>query len=235
MSASKIRLLRTIVLEGVDCMHKRNALQWIHRIRQFFAGHGFALLTVLCVACITSAALWTGKPASPVPPATPPAPGHFAASLMQQQLEDAVTPTPLPTDQPIIWHSPIPEFEILQRFSGNAMVRSSTTGMRGVHHGVDLGAKPGAAVAAIAPGRVLETGEGGMEGIWISIRHSGGYVSRYASLSMLGAFREGDPVSAGQTIGFVGNTHLEETALGPHLHLQLHHDGAAIDPLELLP
>lgn len=216
-------------------MRRRNAFTWIRRIRQFSSSHGFALLTVLCVACISSAALWTGRPSAPAPSATPPAPGQFAASLMQQTLNNAVPPTPLPTDQPIIWQSPLSEYKVLQRFTGNVMVRSATTGMWGVHHGADLEAKSGTPVAAMASGRVLETGEGGMDGIWISIRHSGGYVSRYAGLSMLGAFREGDPVSVGQTIGFVGDTYLEERTLGAHLHVQVFHDGSAVDPLILLP
>ena len=45
------------------------------------------------------------------------------------------------------------------------------------------------------------------------------------------SFAVGDIVSAGQVIGRVGMTGY---TTGPHLHLEVWHDGALVDPLTLM-
>lgn len=209
------------------------------RIREAFdrfaAGHGFALLTALCVAVITATALWTRSAPAPQPSATPPVGDNQQAAALWQQTLPASTPTPLPTAQPLLWQSPLAEVRVLQPFSADEMVQSGVTGVWAVHQAVDLAAEAGAPVAAMAPGRVLSCGTDDVDGTWIALEHTGGYVSRYAGLSLLGAFQPGDPVSAGQTIGFAGSTAIGETDLGPHLHLSVTLDGQSVDPLLLLP
>lgn len=197
-------------------------------------GHGFALLTALCVGIITATALYTRGNMSPQPAAaTPPAGNRPAAALWQQSLP-ASTPTPLPTVQALLWQSPLPELQVMRVFSSDSMMRSGVTGMWSVHPAVDFSADTGAPVVAMAPGRILEIGVQQINGTWIAIEHTGGYVSCYASLSLLGALKPGDPVSAGQTVGFIGNSHMEETDLGPHLHLSVTKDGTPVDPMSLL-
>lgn len=203
-------------------------------ITRFIRGHGFSLLTTLCVCIITTTALFTRRNLSPQQnSATPPAGNRPAAVLWQQSLP-ASTPTPLPTVLPILWRSPLPELHVARAFSSDEMVRSGVTGMMSAHLAVDLSADVGTPVVAIASGRVLETGMQQINGTWITIEHTGGYISCYASLSLLGALKPGDPISAGQTVGFVGNTYMEETDLGPHLHLSVTKDGAPVDPMDLL-
>lgn len=198
--------------------------------------HRFALLTTLCVAIIVGSALWTRSvPVQQLSQATPPVVNQPAAALMQQSLASAATPTPLPTTQPVHWVAPLSEMQVLQPFSLTTMTRSPATGLWTVHAGTDLTAQAGQPVVAMASGRVVDCGSDDIEGTWLSISHSGVYISRYCGLSMLGAARPGDPVSAGQTIGFAGNTHTQETHLGPHLHLEVTLNGEAVDPLSLLP
>ena len=199
---------------------------------RFAQGKGFALLTVLCVGVITTTALWTRhEPVAPAVHATPPAVERPASVQMQQSLLAAVTPSPLPTQQPLLWRAPLEELDVIRVFSGTDMLRSGTTGLWAVHHAVDLSADAGVPVSAMADGRVLRCDENGS---WIVLAHTGGYESCYSSLRQLGPYRTGDPVRAGQIIGFVGNTIPDEADLGPHLHLQVLANGSAIDPLELL-
>ena len=199
---------------------------------RFAQGKGFALLTVLCVGVITTTALSTRhEPVAPAVHATPPAVERPASVQMQQSLLAAVTPSPLPTQQPLLWRAPLEELDVIRVFSGTDMLRSGMTGLWTVHHAIDLSADAGAPVSAMADGRVLRCDENGS---WIVLAHTGGYESCYSSLSLLGPYRTGDPVRAGQIIGFVGNTIPDEADLGPHLHLQVLANGSAIDPLELL-
>ena len=71
-------------------------------------------------------------------------------------------------------------------------------------------------------------------GIAITVDHNNGYTTAYANLSALAGLKVGDPVKAGQTIGFVGQSMLEESAMAPHLHLQMLRDGVSVDPLLII-
>lgn len=199
------------------------------------AGRGFAILTVICVAVITATALWTQRSPAPSESAAP-TPGNLhAAALWQQTLPAAASPTPLPTLQPPLWQAPLTDLVVITPFSSTTMIQSGVTRIWSVHAAVDLAAPSGTPVMAMAPGSILDCETHGLDGAWISVAHADGYVSRYAGLSLLGAFRPGDPVSAGQTVGFVGNGVIAETDLQPHLHLQILHNDQPVDPIALLP
>lgn len=202
---------------------------------RFAEGKGFALLVTLCVAVITGTAIWTGSSEEPYIAPTPPVSDEQHASvLMQQSLRSAATPTPLPASRQLLWQPPLPEVHVVRGYSASTMVCSGVTGVWALHEAVDLRAGLGDPVCAMADGIVSACGSDKLLGSWIEIRHEGGYVSRYAGLEMLGALQNGDQVRAGQTVGFAGNGMLEETDLGPHLHLQLLLNGKAVDPLSIL-
>lgn len=99
------------------------------------------------------------------------------------------------------------------------------------HIGVDYAAPTGTPVMATADGVVTIRGVQGGYGNLVEIRHSGGYMTRYAHLNgFASGIRAGDRVSQGQVIGYVGMTGL---ATGPHLHYELHHNGRPVDPLSV--
>ena len=114
------------------------------------------------------------------------------------------------------------------------MTYSESSGLWSVHSALDIGSNAGAPVRAIGSGQVIDCGEDDLSGTWLCIEHPNGYVSRYCSLQLLGAYQPGDTVNQGSVIGFVGNTHTDEKHLGPHLHLEILHNGTPIDPLRLL-
>ncbi|MFE5828738.1 peptidoglycan DD-metalloendopeptidase family protein [Streptomyces sp. NPDC056508] len=97
----------------------------------------------------------------------------------------------------------------------------------GRHTGLDIVAPIGAAIKAVAGGRVATTGSTGPYGIHLTVDHGGGLTSLYAHLSQL-LTAAGAPVSAGQVIGRVGDT---GNVTGPHLHLEARRNGAAVDPM----
>lgn len=100
------------------------------------------------------------------------------------------------------------------------------------HDGIDLAARRGTPVGAIAPGQVTHAGwaEGGY-GNLVKIDHGGGLVSWYEHLNDVVA-RLGQTVAAGERIGSVGTT---GNSNGDHLHLKATRNGQASNPRELIP
>jgi murein DD-endopeptidase MepM/ murein hydrolase activator NlpD len=99
------------------------------------------------------------------------------------------------------------------------------------HDGVDVAAKEGSAVRAIAGGVVTRAGEAAGYGLLVEVDHGGGVTVRYAHQRAL-SVTPGQRVRAGETLGEVGQT---GRATGPHLHLEVRVDGRPVDPQHLFP
>jgi len=97
------------------------------------------------------------------------------------------------------------------------------------HVGVDLVAKYGEPVKAVADGSVISAGWQGELGNCIRIQHQHQMVSIYGHLSKISPeVKPGGYVHIGQVIGNVGSTGL---STGPHLHFAMEKDGAWVNPL----
>jgi murein DD-endopeptidase MepM/ murein hydrolase activator NlpD len=97
------------------------------------------------------------------------------------------------------------------------------------HVGVDLVAKYGEPVKAVADGQVISAGWQGELGNCIRIQHQHQMVSIYGHLSKISPeVKAGAYVHIGQFIGNVGSTGL---STGPHLHFAMEKDGAWVNPL----
>ena len=97
------------------------------------------------------------------------------------------------------------------------------------HEGVDLAARYGTPVKAVADGRVESAGWCGGLGRCVRIHHDGGIVSTYGHLSRIAdGIQKGTAVRVGQFIGQVGSTGL---STGPHLHYAIEKDGEYVNPL----
>ena len=94
------------------------------------------------------------------------------------------------------------------------------------HSGLDIAAKTGTNVHAIANGFVTFKGKKGAYGNLLEINHSESLKSRYAHLSAF-SVKKGDLVKKGDVIGKVGAT---GRVTGPHLHLEIKEDNKIIDP-----
>ena len=99
------------------------------------------------------------------------------------------------------------------------------------HAGIDLAARYGTPVKAIADGRVEMADWNGELGRCIRLEHDRGLVSIYGHLSKISrSVREGAYVSVGQIIGWVGTSGL---STGPHLHFALMKGGNYLNPLNV--
>lgn len=105
----------------------------------------------------------------------------------------------------------------------------------GFHDAQDFAAGYGAAVRAVASGKVLESGptsDGCGFGLKISHRIDGKNVtSRYCHLAAAPVVNVGQNVRVGEFVALVGNSGM---SYGPHLHLVIEVDGAAVDPMPFL-
>jgi murein DD-endopeptidase MepM/ murein hydrolase activator NlpD len=100
------------------------------------------------------------------------------------------------------------------------------------HAGLDIAARQGTPVRAIAAGVVVFAGRIADGAVVVEIEHAPGVTSAYAHLQSEPPVAVGDSVEAGQVIGFVG---LTGTTTGAHLHLGVSVSGEPINPLSVLP
>ena len=144
------------------------------------------------------------------------------------------TSTPVAAAQePAVVVSPL-SGETVAVFSVDQLTYDATLGDWRTHDGIDIRAEAGTPVVATSAGTVLSVEEDGRLGVTVVIDHNNGYVTTYASLHPETVVLAGDSVSAGETIGAVGNTSLAEAGLGAHLHFSVAKDGEAVDPAEYL-
>lgn len=136
-------------------------------------------------------------------------------------------PEPLKTAAPV-------EGDGTNSYSMEALSYNETTRDWRVHNGVDYPGEEGDPVCAAADGTVVSVREDDRMGTTVLLRHRGGYETAYQCLGTEVPVKQGETVSLGQTIGYVGTTALTETALGPHVHFSVTHQDTPMDPAEFL-
>ncbi len=101
------------------------------------------------------------------------------------------------------------------------------------HAGIDIDGYgcDGAAIVAAGSGTVIFSGYSSGYGNYVMIDHGGGYVTLYAHMSG-NAVSEGQWVSAGQCVGYMGAT---GNASGTHLHFEIRINGSTVDPAGWFP
>ena len=221
------------------------------------SGAGFYTALVVCLAAIGIGgwmALFAGKE-QPVlveeePQASAPVEAAAEAPQEETPVVEVVHPTPVEETA-----APMPEVEVddapveveaprlivsplngsvQTAFSVDKLVYDVTMDDWRIHDGVDIAAKPGTTVLAACSGSVLAVESDPMMGTTVTIRHDGGYQTKYANLQSHPTVKAGDSVSAGEIIGAVGTTARAEAAQSPHLHFSVEKDGDAVDPDEFL-
>lgn len=100
------------------------------------------------------------------------------------------------------------------------------------HAGIDYAAPLGTPVRAVGDGAVIKRGFAGGYGRVVELRHRDGMVTRYGHLRAFAlGLREGQVVTQGQIIGFVGSSGL---STGPHLHFETLVNGVSREPTRTL-
>ena len=124
--------------------------------------------------------------------------------------------------------------DLIADYAMDCLSYNQTTRDWRVHSGMDFAAEPGTMVMAAASGQVYTVYEDETMGMTVVISHEGGYMTQYSSLSEELKVSAGDTVTAGQAIGYVGNTALLESAIGDHLHFSVTCNNQYVDPEEFL-
>jgi murein DD-endopeptidase MepM/ murein hydrolase activator NlpD len=102
------------------------------------------------------------------------------------------------------------------------------------HDGQDIFAKRGTPVVSATDGIVVRVGTNTLGGKIVSVMGNGGRLYYYAHLDRYTeGLVAGDGVSAGDTLGYVGNTGNARTT-PPHLHFGVYSTAGAVNPLPLL-
>ena len=155
--------------------------------------------------------------------------------------EPEATPTPEPEATPSPKPEQVPGYQVAETdrngdflwpVPGYGTVSQGYDATK--HTGIDISAEQGVAVIAAADGTVSHvqtwdssttTGDQSY-GNMVQITHADERTTLYAHLSKV-LVSSGDSVSAGETIGYVGNT---GNADGAHLHFEVRQSGQTVDP-----
>ena len=116
------------------------------------------------------------------------------------------------------------EGNITSRYGSREKIRDHT------HQGLDIAAKTGTQIKAVAKGKVTYSSELGGYGKLIKINHGNGVETYYGHCSKI-YVKVGEEVEAGDVIGLVGST---GNSTGPHLHLEVRLNGNIVDPMNYL-
>ncbi|NZA25258.1 peptidoglycan DD-metalloendopeptidase family protein [Luteimonas sp. SJ-92] len=106
--------------------------------------------------------------------------------------------------------------------------RHPVLGSMRMHKGVDYAAGTGTPIKAAGDARVQFRGTQRGYGNVVILDHGRGYTTLYAHMSRFSNVRQGQRVSQGEVIGYVGATGL---ATGPHLHYEFRVNGVHRNPL----
>jgi murein DD-endopeptidase MepM/ murein hydrolase activator NlpD len=124
----------------------------------------------------------------------------------------------------------IPRFWPLDAPSYTTRGVADSSGDDGRHEGMDIAAATGTPVRASGGGTVADAGEDPVFGLFVLVTHPDDYQTLYGHLSRLVTVK-GRTVEPGEVIGLAGNT---GRSSAPHLHFEVRHQGAAVDPTTLV-
>lgn len=110
--------------------------------------------------------------------------------------------------------------------SGFGVRRHPVLGIARMHKGLDIAAPSGAPIRAPMDGVVQMAGWAGGYGKFVKLRHAGNMATGFGHMSRI-AVRNGERVSRGDVIGYVGSTGM---STGPHLHYELWKNGVPTNP-----
>lgn len=101
--------------------------------------------------------------------------------------------------------------------SGSVSSKAGSKRSYEIHVGTDIAASSGTSILAISSGTVKAAGFNSARGYYATIVH-GNYTCVYQHMKNFPKVKEGDKVSKGQVIGYVGNT---GHSSGNHLHFEI--------------
>lgn len=151
----------------------------------------------------------------------------YIAALQAQQKASGITINATSGN----WYWPLPGRYYLSSLFGGRILY----GVYDNHTGTDIPAPSGTPIYAANDGVVTTVNrnkDSSSYGYYCTINHGTGYVTLYAHQCQVPIVNEGDTVSKGQVIGYVGTT---GNSSGNHLHFELRVNGVRGNVLKLYP
>lgn len=130
--------------------------------------------------------------------------------------------------QPVPYSAPL-QGEVIAPYSPEQPVYSYTLKDWRTHGGVDVAAEAGTPVLNVSEGLVESVTKDDLLGNLVTVRHTDGKYSRYASLGEV-SVEEGQMVKLGDPLGTVGRSMLLECGETDHLHFELWENEKTLDP-----
>lgn len=157
--------------------------------------------------------------------------------MTDQSVKQPVTAVTVSTSEKMIDNQDIVNSDVLNKnpiFPAPLPVEGTLT--RGFkptenHYGIDIAAQSGSYVRAVADGTVINTEWTLNYGYIIYIQHQDGYVTIYKHCTNI-VKHVGDVVVKGDILGTIGQSGIISS--GPHVHMELWHNGVALDPIQYL-
>ena len=123
------------------------------------------------------------------------------------------------------WITPTSNWRLTSPFG---MRLHPVLGYKRMHNGIDMAAPQGTPIYATRAGKVTKVAyQAGGAGNYVSINHLDGFSSIYMHMTHY-VVQKDQTVSAGQVIGYVGNTGI---STGAHLHFGISYAGTYVNPL----
>jgi len=123
------------------------------------------------------------------------------------------------------WVTPVSGYRLTSAFG---MRKHPVLGVVRMHNGIDMACAQGTPIYATRAGTVTTTSyQAGGAGNYVSINHLDGFSSIYMHMTHY-VVSQGQTVSQGQLIGYVGSTGI---STGPHLHFGISYAGTYVNPL----
>ena len=147
----------------------------------------------------------------------------------QKEIQAKIAAGQISFDPGTGWQWPVPgRYKITSTFGPRI---HPITGLPGNHTGTDVAAPMGTAILAARGGVVTISTYNNSYGNYVVVQHDNGIATLYAHMSSR-AVSEGQIVTQGQTLGYVGST---GSSSGNHLHLEFRVNGKRQDALNYYP
>lgn len=147
----------------------------------------------------------------------------------QKELQEKIASGQISFDTGTGWQWPLPGIYRITCRYGNRI--HPITGLPQFHTGNDIGAPRNTPIHAARGGVITKSTYGNSYGNYVVVDHGDGYITLYAHMNSR-AVSEGQVVTQGQVIGYVGTT---GSSTGNHLHFEVRYNGKTVDGLKFYP
>lgn len=195
------------------------------------------MVALLVILTLTIAIIASAAASTPEDPQLSEPSGQQSSSDSSSEPSSDASDKPTGTEPaPLVLVAPTSGGKLLKGHATEVLVWSPTMNDYRTHAGVDISGELGAPVFAVADGTIESVFTDPFMGVCVRIDHGDGIKSCYRNLADVipESMVAGKSVKAGEVIGAIGETAVEELAEEVHLHFELTQNDVYLDPTEYL-